>query len=123
MAATPHPLRMTTAGSFWYILGCISFGASYFAKVPVKKAFEEAGLAQMTSAEKFWYVLQCIAFGSGYFAKLPVRKALSEMIPAPAAGYGHGGSQVYQQLPQPGSGPPSPAQNYGLPVSNPQSLS
>jgi hypothetical protein len=117
---------MTTAGSFWYILGCISFGAMYLAKVPVKKAFEEAGLAQMTSAEKFWYVLQCIAFGSGYFAKLPVRKALSEMQFAPASNYGLGGQYSHGQLPQPGPGypapAPAPAQEYGLPGRPPQSL-
>lgn len=51
----------------------------YFAKVPVKKALSEAGLAQMTSAEQFWYVLQCIALGAGYLAKLPAKKALSEL--------------------------------------------
>jgi hypothetical protein len=71
-------VRLSAAASFWYILGCIGFGAAYFAKVPAKKALAEAGLAEMTAAEKFWYVLQCIAFGAGYFAKLPVKKALSE---------------------------------------------
>lgn len=45
----------------------------YFAKVPVKKAFDEAGLAQMTAMEKFWYILMCVAFGGGYFAKPPVK--------------------------------------------------
>lgn len=75
----PRPaVRLSAAASFWYILGCIAFGAAYFAKVPAKKALAEAGLAEMTAAEKFWYVLQCIAFGAGYFAKLPVKKALSE---------------------------------------------
>jgi hypothetical protein len=34
------------------ILGCIAMGGMYFAKVPVKKALEEAGLAEMTMAEK-----------------------------------------------------------------------
>ena len=71
-------VRLSAAASFWYILGCIAFGAMYFAKVPAKKALSEAGVAEMTSAEQFWYVLQCIAFGAGYFAKLPVKKALSE---------------------------------------------
>ena len=60
------------------MLGCIAMGGMYFAKVPAKKALEEAGLAEMTAAEKFWYVLQCIFFGAGYFAKLPVKKALTE---------------------------------------------
>lgn len=70
---------LTAAGTFWYILGNIAFGAMYFAKVPAKKALADAGLATMTGAEKFWYVLMCIAFGGGYFAKLPVAKALSEV--------------------------------------------
>ncbi|MGW2342008.1 hypothetical protein [Streptomyces sp. NPDC001661] len=69
----------TGAESFWYILGCISFGAAYFAKIPSKKALSEYGLCEMTSAEKFWYVLQNICFGSGYLAKVPVKKALSEV--------------------------------------------
>ncbi|MFI5064085.1 MAG: hypothetical protein ACHP9Z_08930 [Streptosporangiales bacterium] len=84
MTAIVRTVRLTAAESFWYVLGCIGFGAMYFAKVPVKKAFSEAGLAQMTSAEQFWYVLMCIGFGVGYFAKLPVKKALSETAPAPA---------------------------------------
>jgi hypothetical protein len=70
---------LTAAGSFWYVLQCIAFGAGYFAKVPAKKALQDAGLARMTAAEQFWYVLMCIGFGAGYFAKLPVAKALSEM--------------------------------------------
>jgi hypothetical protein len=80
--AQPAPARprgLTAAGSFWYVLGCIPFGAMYFCKVPAKKALDDAGICEMTSAEKFWYVLQCIAFGAGYFAKLPVAKALSEI--------------------------------------------
>ena len=69
----------TSAESFWYILGCIAFGASYFAKVPAKKALSEYGLTEMTEAEKFWYVLMNIAFGSGYLAKVITKKALSEV--------------------------------------------
>jgi hypothetical protein len=42
---------MTAAEQFWYVLQCIAFGAGYFAKVPVKKALSEVGLAQMTGAE------------------------------------------------------------------------
>jgi hypothetical protein len=81
---TAHPatalgkVRLTAAESFWYVLGCIGFGAAYFAKVPAKKALSEVGLAEMTSAETFWYILMCIGFGAGYFAKLPVKKALAE---------------------------------------------
>ncbi len=86
MTAIARTVRLTAAESFWYVLGCIGFGAMYFAKVPAKKALSEAGAAQMTSAEQFWYVLMCIGFGTGYFAKLPVTKALSEMTPAPASG-------------------------------------
>ncbi|MGH3304624.1 MAG: hypothetical protein ACRDOK_23685 [Streptosporangiaceae bacterium] len=78
---------MTSAASFWYILQCIAFGAGYFAKVPAKKALQDAGMAEMTSWERFWYVLQCIPFGAGYFAKLPVAKALSEMQSAPGVRY------------------------------------
>jgi hypothetical protein len=70
---------MTAAATFWYIVGNIAFGATYFAKVPAKKAMAEAGLCDLTSAEAFWYVLQCIAFGAGYFAKVPIAKALSEL--------------------------------------------
>jgi hypothetical protein len=71
MTSMAGRLRLTAAEQFWYVLQCIAFGAGYFAKVPVKKALSEVGLAQMTGAEQFWYVLQCIAFGAGYFAKVP----------------------------------------------------
>ncbi|MET8133735.1 MULTISPECIES: hypothetical protein [unclassified Streptomyces] len=69
----------TSAEKFWYILGCIYFGAAYMQKVPVKKALSEYGLVEMTGAEKFWYVIQCIFFGAGYFAKVTIKKALSEV--------------------------------------------
>lgn len=87
MATIARTVRLTAAESFWYVLQCIGFGAGYFAKVPVKKALAEAGLAELTGAEQVWYVLQCIAFGAGYFAKVPVKKALSEMTPPAAPGY------------------------------------
>jgi hypothetical protein len=103
MTAMARAVKLTAAESFWYVLGCIGFGAMYFAKVPVKKALSEAGLARMTGAEQFWYVLQCMAFGAGYFAKVPVKKSLSEVAlaperyqsPAPATGRqpGHGRSR------------------------------
>lgn len=71
---------LSTAEKFWYVLGCIAAGAYYFAKIPAKKAFVEAGLKnELTSAEAFWYILMCIFFGAGYFAKVPVKKALSEL--------------------------------------------
>ncbi|OEU89933.1 hypothetical protein AN215_09805 [Streptomyces abyssalis] len=54
-------------------------GASYFAKVPAKKALSEYGLIEMTGAEKFWYVLMNVALGSGYLAKVITKKALSEV--------------------------------------------
>ncbi|MGW5235197.1 hypothetical protein ACWEQU_23575 [Streptomyces nodosus] len=69
----------TSWEKFWYVLGCIYFGAAYLQKVPVKKALSEYGLVEMTGAEKFWYVIQCILFGSGYFAKVVIKKALSEV--------------------------------------------
>lgn len=72
-------IEMTSAEKFWYILGCIAFGAAYLQKVPVKKALSDYGLIEMTSAEKTWYVLGCIAFGAAYFMKIPVAKALSEL--------------------------------------------
>jgi hypothetical protein len=72
-------IGMTAAEQFWYIVGCIAFGVAYLAKVPVKKALSDYGLAEMTAAEQFWYVLGCIAFGSAYFSKVPVAKALSEL--------------------------------------------
>jgi hypothetical protein len=69
----------TTAEAFWYVLGCIAFGASYFAKVPVKKALSEYGLVELTGAEKFWYVLMNIGLGAGYFSKVIIKKALAEV--------------------------------------------
>jgi len=70
---------MTAAEQFWYVLGCIAFGAAYLQKVPVKKALSDYGLTEMTEAEKFWYILGCIFFGGAYLAKVPVAKALSEL--------------------------------------------
>jgi hypothetical protein len=84
VAAIIRMVRLTAAESLWYLLGCVSFGAMYLAKVPAKKALAEAGLAQMTSAERFWYALQCVAFGAGYLAKVPLKKALSEVAYAAA---------------------------------------
>jgi hypothetical protein len=72
-------IGLTAAEKFWYVLGCIAFGAAYFQKVPAKKALSDFGLVEMTSAESFWYVFMCIPFGAGYFAKIPVAKALSEL--------------------------------------------
>ncbi len=102
MTAIVRTVRLTAAESFWYVLGCVGFGAMYFGKVPAKKALSDAGLAQMTSAEQFWYVLQCIAFGAGYFAKLPIKKALSEMPQLAGPGYdqvrsGYQGPDQFQQ--------------------------
>ncbi|NLU68057.1 hypothetical protein [Streptomyces sp. HNM0574] len=71
--------RTTGPEAFWYVLGCLAFAASYFAKVPCKKALSEYGLITMTDAEKFWYVLMNIAFASGYFSKVIIKKALSEV--------------------------------------------
>jgi len=80
------------AESFWYVLGCIAFGAAYFAKLPAKKAASEIfselqldgqGPSQgytLRGAETFWYILQCLAFGGGYFAKVWAKKALWEVV-------------------------------------------
>jgi hypothetical protein len=80
------------AESFWYVLGCISFGAAYFSKLPGKKAacevFSELQLDgqgpsrgySLRGAEGFWYVLMCIPFGAGYFAKVSAKKALCELV-------------------------------------------
>jgi hypothetical protein len=78
-APAPRKTGLTAAGKFWYILGCIPFGAMYFAKIPSKRALADFGMAEMTGAESFWYVLMCIPFGAGYFAKIPTAKALSEL--------------------------------------------
>ncbi|TGA87563.1 hypothetical protein [Streptomyces sp. MZ04] len=73
----------TAAEGFWYVLGCIFFAASYFAKIPVKKALSEYGLVTLTGWERFWYVLMNIGLGSGYLSKVIVKKALSEVRPSP----------------------------------------
>ncbi len=68
----------TAAERFWYVLGCIAFGAAYFAKIPVKAALRDAGRCQLTGWENLWYYLGCIAFGANYFAKVSIKKGLSE---------------------------------------------
>ena len=80
------------AETFWYVLGCIGFGAAYFSKLPVKKAACEilselqldgqgpSRSYSLRGAETFWYVLMCIAFGGGYFAKVWAKKALWEVV-------------------------------------------
>jgi hypothetical protein len=88
---------------FWYVLGCIDFGAYYLAKVPVKKALSEYGLVEMTGAEKGWYVVLCILLGAGYLQKVVIKRALSE-VRDPNAGYP--GQQSAYQPPAPGYGYP-----------------
>lgn len=131
MSTVQHSVRkigMTAAEQFWYVLGCIAFGAAYLAKVPVKKALSDYGLAKLTGAEQFWYVLGCIAFGAAYFRKVPVAKALSELEQFQIAraaphnqlarhrkeavleqhdGQGTAQDQVYQELPEQAHRPPS----------------
>ena len=80
------------AESFWYVLGCIDFGAAYFSKLPGKKAacevFSELQLDgqgpsrsySLRGMEGFWYALMCLAFGAGYFAKVSAKKALWELV-------------------------------------------
>ncbi len=86
-ARAARKFGLTAAQKFWYVLGCIGFGAAYFAKIPAKKAMEDFGLAELTTAEGFWYILMCIGFGAGYFAKLPTAKALSELGQFRSAGH------------------------------------
>ena len=70
--------KLTSMETFWYYLQCLSFGAGYFVKIPVKKALSERGLATLTAAENIWYVILCFPFGAGYFKKIISKKALSE---------------------------------------------
>jgi hypothetical protein len=120
----------TGAEKFWYVLGCIDFGASYIAKVPTKKALSEYGLVELTGAEKFWYVILCIFFASGYFQKVIVKRALSEVRDPnsafPAGGQppqiGYQPQPNYQQpapgygYPQQPGGQPGQGQGYGYPT-------
>jgi len=71
--------KLTSMETFWYYLQCLCFGAGYFAKVPVKKALAERGLASMSAAENFWYVVLCLCFGIGYFQKVICKKALIDL--------------------------------------------
>ena len=86
---------LTSAGQIWYLLGCLAYGANYFAKVSAKKALSDFGLAELNETEGTWYTILCIACGLGYFAKIPVAKAVSEMpqfssaAQIPAAGPGN----------------------------------
>jgi hypothetical protein len=108
MTTVLRTARLSAAESFWYLVGCIGFGLMYLAKVPVKKALAEAGLAQMTDAERIWYRVQCAAFGAGYLAKIPVKKALNEIGPVHGGGRrARSGSDGVAQLPR-GSRPPEP---------------
>ena len=80
------------AEGFWYLLGCIAWGAAYFSKLPGKKAacevFSELQLDgrgpgrgySLNGMETFWYVLMCLWFGAGYFAKVSAKKALWELV-------------------------------------------
>jgi hypothetical protein len=103
MTTVLRTARLSAAESFWYLVGCIGFGMMYLAKVPVKKALAEAGLAEMTSAERFWYRVQCVALGAGYLAKIPVKKALNEAGPVHGGGRrgrSADGDGVITQLPR-----------------------
>jgi len=41
VSITAGKVQMTSAENFWYVVQCLSFGAGYFSKVPVKKALSE----------------------------------------------------------------------------------
>ncbi len=101
MTTVLRTARLSAAESFWYLAGCIAFGLMYLAKVPVKKALAEAGLAQMTGAERFWYRAQCVALGAGYLAKIPVKRALAEIGPVHGGGRrARSGGAVVAELPR-----------------------
>ena len=83
---------LTGAEPFWYVLGCIYFGAAYMMKLPAKKAtseilselqFDGGGPSRgygLTGAGTFWYMLLCIlGFGSAYFAKVSAKKGMWEL--------------------------------------------
>jgi hypothetical protein len=101
----------TSWEKFWYVLGCIDFGAYYLGKVPVKKALNEYGLVEMTGAEQFWYVILCIFFGAGYFHKVIIKRALSEVRDPNSALPGYQPPQIGYQ-PQQGYQPPAPGYGY-----------
>lgn len=84
---------LTGAEPFWYILGCINFGAAYFMKLPARKAASEVfselladgggpGNAYgLTGAGTFWYVLMCIlGCGGAYFAKVSCKKGMWDVV-------------------------------------------
>jgi hypothetical protein len=105
------------AEAFWYVLGCIGFGAAYFAKLPAKKAacevFSELQLDgqgpsrgySLRGAEGFWYVLMCLPFGAGYFAKVWAKKALWELVGMVQSAPGEYSAAISRALS--GSGPTS----------------
>ncbi len=71
--------HLTGAERAWYTIMNIGFGAGYLAKVPVRKAAAELGMAdELTGWERFWYVLECVALGAGYFAKVTAKVALAQ---------------------------------------------
>jgi hypothetical protein len=84
---------LTGAEPFWYVLGCIYFGAAYMMKLPAKKAaseilselqFDGGGPSRgygLTGAGTFWYMLLCIlGFGGAYFAKVSAKKGMWELV-------------------------------------------
>lgn len=65
---------------FWYYLGNVFLAASYFAKIPARRALEQAGVGRLTGAERFWYVIENIPLGAGYFAKIIVARAIAQAV-------------------------------------------
>lgn len=88
----PKTYGLHGAEPFWYVLGCVAFGAAYLGKLPAKKAaceiltelhLDGGGPGRgytLTGIETFWYVLMCLPFGGAYFAKVWAKKALWEMV-------------------------------------------
>jgi len=46
-------IGLTAAEKFWYVLGCIAFGAAYFKKVPVAKASASWSSSRSRSMKSF----------------------------------------------------------------------
>lgn len=105
---------LTGAEPFWYVLGCIDFGAAYFLKLPAKKAaseiltelqFDGGGPSRgygLTSAGAFWYILMCIfGFGGAYFMKVSAKKGMWELITVLQGAPAEHAEAIHQALHEP----------------------
>ena len=104
---------LTGAESFWYVLGCIDFGAAYLLKVPAKKAaceilselqLDGGGPSRgysLSGAATFWYILMCLSFGAGYFHKVSCKKAMWELVTVVQAAPGEHAEAIHRALHEP----------------------